>query len=44
MPALADPEFAAGIRRHAQDVLQRSRGIPGAFHSLIVSPEIPSDG
>ncbi|KAF8473680.1 hypothetical protein DFH94DRAFT_138145 [Russula ochroleuca] len=28
VPALADPEFAAGIRRHAQDLLQRSRDIP----------------
>jgi len=27
VPALADPEFAAGIRRHAQNLLQRSRGI-----------------
>ncbi|KAH9967580.1 hypothetical protein BC827DRAFT_1175263 [Russula dissimulans] len=28
VPALADPEFAAGIRRHAQNLLRRSRGIP----------------
>lgn len=27
VPALANPEFAAGIRRHAQNLLQRSRGI-----------------
>jgi hypothetical protein len=31
VPPLADPEFAAGIRRHAHDLLQRSRGIPGAL-------------
>src|SRR6266566_6896452 len=31
VPALADPEFAAGIRRHAQNLLQRSRGNSGAF-------------
>ena len=34
VPALADPEFAAGIRKHAQELLQRSRGVPGVFLSL----------
>jgi len=29
VPALADPEFAAGIRGHAENLLKRSRGIPG---------------
>ena len=29
MPALADPEFAAGIRRHAENLVRRSRGLPG---------------
>ncbi|KAI0284773.1 hypothetical protein BC826DRAFT_1054723 [Russula brevipes] len=28
VPALADPEFAAGIRRHAESLVRRSRGIP----------------
>jgi len=27
VPALADPEFAAGIRGHAENLLGRSRGI-----------------
>jgi hypothetical protein len=36
VPALADPEFAAGIRRHAEDVLQRSRGNPGAFRFIFL--------
>ena len=41
VPALADPEFAAEIRRHAQNLLQRSRGISGAFSfflSFFLSP------
>ena len=29
VPALADPEFAAGIRGHAENLLKRSRSIPG---------------
>jgi hypothetical protein len=39
------PEFA-GIRRHAQDLLHRSRGIPGALlSSLSLSPStMPFDG
>ncbi|KAI9509753.1 hypothetical protein F5148DRAFT_1184842 [Russula earlei] len=28
VPALADPGFAAGIRRHAQNIVRRSRGDP----------------
>ncbi|KAI9431267.1 hypothetical protein H4582DRAFT_983911 [Lactarius indigo] len=28
VPALADPEFAAGIRRHAENLVRRSRGLP----------------
>ncbi|KAH9163319.1 hypothetical protein EDB89DRAFT_2069258 [Lactarius sanguifluus] len=27
VPALADPEFAAGIRRHAENLVRRSRGL-----------------
>jgi hypothetical protein len=36
VPALADPEFAAGIRGHAENLLRRSRGIDpsGTFASL----------
>ena len=33
VPALADPEFAAGIRRHAENLVRRSRGLPGT-HSF----------
>jgi len=29
VPALADPEFAAGIRGHAENLLKRSQSIPG---------------
>ena len=31
MPALSgsDPEYAAGIRRHAENLVRRSRGLPG---------------
>jgi len=42
VPALADPEFAAGVRSHAQNLLRRSRGISGAYappiHSLLPTP------
>ena len=31
VPALADPEFAAGIRRHAENLVRRSRGLPGTY-------------
>ncbi|KAH8981333.1 hypothetical protein EDB92DRAFT_1805249, partial [Lactarius akahatsu] len=33
VPALADPEFAAGIRRHAENLVRRSRGLSGTFPS-----------
>lgn len=26
VPALTDPEYAAGIRRHAENIVRRSRG------------------
>ena len=38
VPALADPEFAAGIRRHAENLVRRSRG--GTFR--LPSPIFPS--
>lgn len=37
VPALADPEFAAGIRGHAENLLKRSRGIPGGAAPLPLS-------
>jgi len=37
VPALADPEFAAGIRRHAESLVRRSRGIPGTCHFVFFS-------
>ena len=40
VPALADPEFAAGIRGHAENLLKRSKGIPGGAAPL--PPSFPS--
>jgi len=43
VPALADPEFAAGIRRHAQNLLRRSRGVPADLEEDVgvsVSPPL----
>lgn len=43
VPALADPEFASGIRKHAQNLLQRSRGISGTLLSLISGNDCDDD-
>ena len=35
MPALSDPEFAGGIRKHAENIVRRSRGTFPTLHSFI---------
>ncbi|KAH9987772.1 hypothetical protein BJV74DRAFT_492703 [Russula compacta] len=46
VPALADPEFAAGIRRHAENLVGRSRGIPipGVAEEDVVTRSGPANG
>ena len=47
VPALADPEFVAGIRRHAESLVRRSRGVSGTFSppslSIYFNPKCGTD-